>query len=59
MCPQNLGTVPAQSSKPLTLRLIAVEPGIQRIGGMQFIDALSEHVHEAGTLADVYVHNRA
>ena len=43
----------------LTLRCIALEPGMARIGGMQLVDALTEKVYEGGQLADVFVLNDA
>ena len=59
LCTRNLGTFKSQASMPLELRLIAIEPGIHTISGLQLIDALTEQVHEVGTLADVLVRNTA
>ena len=56
---RNLGTLAAGASMPLTLRCIALEPGMARIGGMQLVDALTEKVYEVGQLADVFVLNDA
>jgi hypothetical protein len=55
LCTRNLGAFKPQSSQQLTLRLIAIEPGIQKVTGMQLVDALTEQVYEVGTLADVFV----
>ena len=58
VCTRNLGTFRPHSAQPVTLRLIAVEPGMQKVTGLQLIDALTEQVHEVGALADVLVHQR-
>ena len=54
---QNLGAIRAGASLQLELRMIAIEPGTHKIEGLQFIDALTEQVHETGTLADVFCHS--
>ena len=57
LCTRNLGTLKPSATQRLSLRLIAIEPGIQKVAGMQLIDALTEQVHEVGTLHEVLVHN--
>ena len=57
LCTRNLGTLKPNTSKQLELQLIAIEPGVQKLSGMQLIDALTEQVHEVGTIADVLVRN--
>ena len=57
LCTRHLGSFKPKASKPLVLRMIAIEPGIQKVDGMQLVDALTEQVHEVGTIAEVFVHN--
>jgi hypothetical protein len=59
LCTRNLGALKPNATLPLKLRLIAIEPGVQRVSGMQLIDALTEQVHEIGVLAEVFVHARS
>lgn len=56
LCTRNLGVLKPNASTLLKLRLIAIEPGVQRVSGLQLIDALTEQVHEVGVLAEVFVH---
>ena len=39
----------------MTFTLIALEPGMQKVSGLQLFDAVSETLHEVGPLADVFV----
>ena len=45
-------------STQVTLTLIALEPGIQKVSGLQLFDTVSEQLHEVGPLADVFVTQR-
>jgi hypothetical protein len=54
---RSLGTLRPRATMPVTLNLVALVPGMQRVSGMQLEDALTEQVHELGTLAEVFVHN--
>ena len=56
-CRRSLGTLKPHAATPVTLRLVALEPGVQKLVGMQLLDALTEQVHDLGHLADVFVHN--
>jgi len=58
VCTRTLGTFRPHSSQQISLRFIAIEPGMQKVTGLQLVDALTEQVHEVGTLADVFVHPR-
>jgi hypothetical protein len=59
LCTRKLGALKPGQATPLTLRCIALEPGMQTVAGMQLVDALTETVHEVGPLADVFVQNDA
>ena len=52
---QSLGTIKPHSSINVTLRLIALEPGLKKISGMQLIDTVSSETIEVGPIADVLV----
>jgi len=59
VCTRNLGTFRPHSSQSITIRLLPIEPGMQKVTGLQLIDVLTEQVHEIGSLADVFVlHHR-
>ena len=48
----------SQVSTQVTLTLIALEPGIQKVSGLQLFDTVSEQLHEVGPLADVFITQR-
>ena len=52
---RSLGTLKPHSSQQVTLTFIALEPGMQKVSGLQLFDAVSETLHEVGPLADVFV----
>lgn len=55
---RSLETLKPQASTQVTLTLIALEPGIQKVSGLQLFDTVSEQLHEVGPLADVFVTQR-
>uniref|UniRef100_A0A7S0I231 Trafficking protein particle complex subunit 13 n=1 Tax=Phaeocystis antarctica TaxID=33657 RepID=A0A7S0I231_9EUKA len=55
---RSLGPLKPQASTQVTLTLIALEPGIQKVSGLQLFDTVSEQLHEVGPLADVFVTQR-
>lgn len=52
---RSLGALQPQATMPVTLSLVALIPGLQRVGGMHLEDALTEQEHDLGTLAEVFV----
>ena len=57
LCMRHLGTLKPNTILPLTLRMLPIEPGLQKLSGMQLVDTLTEQAHELGTLAEVFIHN--
>ena len=52
---RDLGTFRPQSSHQLTISLVALEPGLKKLGGITLLDTLTEQTFDVGPLADVFV----
>uniref|UniRef100_A0A7S0NNI5 Trafficking protein particle complex subunit 13 n=1 Tax=Calcidiscus leptoporus TaxID=127549 RepID=A0A7S0NNI5_9EUKA len=52
---RSLGTLKANSSQNATLNLIALEPGMHKIVGLQLVDSLADAPIDVGPLADLLV----
>ena len=52
---RGIGALKPHASTQVSLTLIALEPGIQKVSGIQLYDTVSEQLHDVGPLADVYV----
>ena len=52
---RDLGAFKPHATREIEVSLIALAPGIRKLGGLQLYDPASQQAHDAGQLADVYV----
>ena len=56
---RDLGAFKPHATREIEVSLIALAPGIRKLGGLQLYDPASQQAHDAGQLADVHVEEPA